>query len=463
MPTFTELSEEQRAELWACLALRHAKGMGPRSGKLLIDSFGSARAAVEACLRSPEAWIERSLVPNNLSASFSRQAWREPALEEWRAVKAGAFSLLAYTSPEYPALLREIPDPPLTLYYAGDLSLLRAPTIGVVGARSCSHDGMNTCALLAAGLSRAGVTVVSGMAKGIDRVAHLAGLEGPGKSVGVLGTGIDVVYPRENTDLFRLMREEGLLLAEFPPATPAIPGRFPIRNRIISGLSLGILVVEAAERSGSLITARLAVEQDREVFVVPGHTTNATSAGCRELVRRGAKAVFAPEDILSELVPFLTEHVRHALAESATKQRTGGQARRPAEALHVQMGEDAETLPVGRLPWVAEGGDKPPRSKAAPKSVKKAGQTSAHEAARAIRDTSLPLVQASFHLPEDLPPEDRLLLEALQYGAVHLDDLARRLERDVAELSGRLTMLEIRGLVRRMPGAVYQLPDGGAS
>ncbi len=444
MPAFAELSDEQRAEFWACLALRKAREIGPRRGKALIEAFGSARVAVESCLASAEAWVETGHVSERAAAAFFRQEWREPALEEWRSLKFGAFSVLPYTHPLYPKLLREIPDPPLALYYAGDVSLLRGPAVGVVGARSCTKEGVAACALLAAGLSRAGVTVVSGMARGIDRVAHLGGLEGSGKSVGVLGTGIDLVYPVENADLFALMRGEGLLVSEFPPFFPAGPKHFPVRNRIISGLSYGVLVVEAAERSGSLITARLAVEQNREVFAVPGHNMAAVSAGCRELVRRGAKAAFETEDILRELEPFLTEHVRAALRRN--KPRASGQARRPEEALHVQMGADAvPILPEGRLPWIVPG------------AKKKAAKKDAEAEAGPSEPVAAPLPES---FGADLPPDERSVVDSLRHGAVHLDDLSRRLGRDVAGLSGLLTMLEVRGLVSRLPGAFYQLPGG---
>ena len=460
MPAFAELSDELRAEVWACLALRAAQEVGPRRGKALIEFYGSARRAVEICLSTPTAWPEADLTPPRVATMFSQQRWREKALEEWRPAKAGNLSVLPYTHPDFPPLLREIPDPPLLLYYAGDRALLRGPAIGVVGARSCTKEGVAGCAFLSAGLSRAGVTVVSGMAKGIDRVAHLAGLEGPGRSIGVLGTGIDLVYPPENADLFRLMREEGLLLTEFPPAGPATPKSFPIRNRVISGLAYGVLVVEAAERSGSLITARLAVEQNREVFAVPGHTTAAVSAGCRDLVRRGAKAVFAPEDVLSELAPLLAEHVRASLRQK--KRSEHSQARRPEEALHVNVADDAvAVLPEGRLPWVAPAGQKDAVKKKSPSSpgspAAKPPKTASVSASAKPAPPKAVLVPESAYA--DLSPEERAVTDALRHGDAHLDDLSRRLGRDVAAVSGVLTILEVRGLVRRLPGAFYRLPE----
>ncbi len=454
MSLFADLSKEQQAELWSCLALRHARGVGPQRSGLLTTAFGSAFAAVDACLRSPTAWA--GLVPAQIAHDFAARQWREPALEEWRSIQAGGFAFLLSTDPEYPALLREIPDPPLLLYYKGAPSLLRGPAVGVVGARACSPDGMTAGARLASGLSRVGVTVVSGMARGIDRVAHLGGLQGPGRSVGVLGTGIDLAYPPENGDLFRLMEKDGLLLSEFPPGSPASPGRFPVRNRIISGLCRGVLVVEAAERSGSLITARLAVEQNREVFVVPGHMTAAVSAGCRDLVRRGARPVFAVEDILLELAPFLAEDLRAAMSRETP--RAKGQARRPAEALHVQMAEGAEPLLWGDLP--AKAPVKPPGGR---KRKAAAGSES-----QVFRDARLEFLSRpeSFGnaparvlpvFPEDLSNGERAVLESLAEGAVHMDVLCRRLGLEPSGLSGMLLMLEMRALVERLPGAFYRL------
>ncbi len=293
------LNEEQRREYWACLALRHAPGVGARSCGRLLQTFGSAYAAVH----KTGEWGRAGLAGR--ASGVRNEAWRPAARQEWNAARVLDADIVLWTDPRYPERLRELPDPPLLLYARGRLSLLQADGVGVVGMRRCSSEGRKAASLLAAGLSRAGLAVVSGLAGGVDREAHLAALPGPGGSVAVLGTGIDATYPRSNADLYAAMRDKGLLVSEFAPGTPPSAGNFPVRNRIISGLCHGVVVVEALLRSGSLITARLALEQNRSVYAVPGAVGSVTSAGCRELIRQGAQPVFEAADILADLGPLL--------------------------------------------------------------------------------------------------------------------------------------------------------------
>lgn len=201
----------------------------------------------------------------------------------------------------YPQLLREIPDPPLALHFRGDISLLAQPAIAIVGSRRATPYAINVAQQLAPQLASAGLTIVSGLARGIDAAAHRATLEANGKTIAVLGTGIDLVYPPSNRKLFERIANEGLIVTEFAPGTPPKREHFPIRNRVISGLSEGTLIVEATSRSGSLITARMAAEQNREVFAVPGSIFSAGSEGTHRLVQYGAKLVHDVNDILIEL------------------------------------------------------------------------------------------------------------------------------------------------------------------
>ncbi|HEX2060727.1 MAG TPA: DNA-processing protein DprA [Thermoanaerobaculia bacterium] len=201
----------------------------------------------------------------------------------------------------YPAALREIPDPPLALHYRGDVSLLARPAIAMVGSRRPSPYGVNAAVHLARELAAAGLLVVSGMARGIDAASHHAALDAGGATIAVLGTGIDVIYPRENARLFHRIAAHGLVISASPPGTPPKPEQFPMRNRVISGLALGSVIVEATRRSGSLITARLAAEQNREVFAVPGSIFSAGSEGTHRLIQYGAKLVHRVGDILDEL------------------------------------------------------------------------------------------------------------------------------------------------------------------
>jgi DNA processing protein len=201
----------------------------------------------------------------------------------------------------YPPLLKEIPDPPLVLHFRGDVSLLARTSIAVVGSRRASPYGVNAASHLARQLAGAGIVIVSGLARGIDAAAHHAALEAGGTTIAVLGTGIDVVYPRGNARLFQRIEEHGLIVSEFPPGSPPLPIHFPIRNRVISGLAQGTVIVEATARSGSLITARMAAEQNRDVFAVPGSIFAAGSEGTHRLIQYGAKLVHDVNDVLEEL------------------------------------------------------------------------------------------------------------------------------------------------------------------
>jgi len=223
----------------------------------------------------------------------------------WADRPANAIVSLADT--EYPRALLEITDPPPLLYCRGRLELLSCSSIAVVGSRNASAQGMRDASRFSRALADSGLTVVSGLALGIDAAAHRGSLPTPASTVAVLGTGVDVFYPRSNAGLAEEIAEKGLLVSEFPLGTAALPKNFPRRNRLISGLSLGCLVVEAAPASGSLITARSAAEQGREVFAIPGSIHSPFSKGCHALIKNGAKLVESAEDVLNEL-PQLNRH-----------------------------------------------------------------------------------------------------------------------------------------------------------
>lgn len=282
-------------EFRACLALRHTRGLGPRTWKRLVDAFGSAARAVDAF----PAW--KGLVSARVVNEFRQGAWTEKAEQEAAQAVALNVSTLFLSDPSYPEALRHIPDPPLFFYYLGDPSLLERPCVAVVGSRQCSRYGMGMADSIAATLSQAGVCVVSGFAFGIDRAAHLGALREVGSSIAVLGTGIDLIYPSSNADLWSEIAAKGLILTEFAPGTKPEGSNFPHRNRIVSGLSLGVLVVEGALGSGSLITADLALAQNREVFALPGPANLKTYQGCHQLIRQGACLIQDGEDILREL------------------------------------------------------------------------------------------------------------------------------------------------------------------
>lgn len=465
MARFADLSPAETAELWAVLALRHAEAIGPRRARRIVAAFGSARAAAEQCLASPRSW--KGLATPAACGAFASGSWRAAARNEWDALRNGGFIFLLHSDPDYPESLRDIDDAPLLLYCRGDLSLLAGPAVAVVGSRDCTREGIALTAFIARDLSGAGVTVVSGMAKGIDRAAHLAAMEGPGRTIAVLGTGIDVPYPTGNQDIYSLLCEKGLVLSEFAPGVTARPAHFPVRNRLISGLSQGVLVVQAAGRSGSLITARLALEQNRSVFAAPGHPFSAESAGCHELIRNGAIPVFRADDILADLAPLLTLEARKALEKrraAEAKQKKSG-ARDSRKEPHEEAVQEARALlPEGDLPWVAPSrtgkGDGTAGKLTAPGPL--SGSTVApppvqETSGRRARCAASP--ENADRLPPDCPdcsPEEKALLEAVAAGPVHIDVLCRTLDCDVAGLSARLILLEVRGLVRRLPGMYYQ-------
>lgn len=284
------------------VALNMTPGIGPRGAAKLLERFGSAEAVYQAQRLELE---KLRLLPEAVDSIIARDLHEKAEVELLNVRKLGG-DILVLDDGVYPSLLREIYDPPIALYVKGAWSQCwDQPCIAIVGSRKCSTYGQNAALMLARDLAQRGVTVVSGFARGIDAAAHRGAIEGGGRTVGVLGTGIDEVYPRDHKKLAdEILERGGALVSQFPLSTPPVAENFPYRNRIISGLSLGVVVVEAAENSGSLITARLAIEQNREVFAVPGNITSRTSFGTNYLIKgAGAKLVQQWQDIAAELPP----------------------------------------------------------------------------------------------------------------------------------------------------------------
>jgi DNA processing protein len=282
--------------------LNMTPGIGPRAAAKLLERFGSAEAVYSATRAELE---NLRLIPEAIDTIIARDL-QATAEAEIRAVRKLGGDILLLDDGVYPSSLREIYDPPIVLYVKGAWSeCLDRPCIAVVGSRRCSTYGQNSALMLARDLAQRGVTVVSGFARGIDAAAHRGALEAGGRTVAVLGTGIDEYYPRDHKKLAEeILGSGGAMVTQFPLGTPPVSENFPYRNRIISGLSLGIVVVEAAENSGSLITARLAIEQNREVFAVPGNITSRNSFGTNYLIKgAGAKLVQQWQDIATELPP----------------------------------------------------------------------------------------------------------------------------------------------------------------
>ncbi|MGH9820502.1 MAG: DNA-processing protein DprA, partial [Pyrinomonadaceae bacterium] len=281
------------------ISLNMTPGVGPRAATKLLERFGSADAVFHA--RRTELESLR-LKPETIE-SILKGEFHDKAESELEKVKALGGDVLILDDGSYPNLLREIDDPPITLYVRGDWqACFDLPCVGVIGSRNCSTYGQNASEMLARDLASRGICIVSGLARGIDTAAHRGAIRGHGKTVAVMGTGLDAVYPKENKKLVsEILESGGAVVSQFPLGTPPIAENFPYRNRIISGLSLGVLIVEASERSGSLITARLAAEQNREVMAVPGNITSGNSFGTNYLIKSGAKLVQQWQDVVAEL------------------------------------------------------------------------------------------------------------------------------------------------------------------
>jgi len=369
------------------VALNMTSGVGPRAAVKLLEHFGSA----EAVFGASRAEIERvRLLPETVDSLIAREAHARAEAEIEQVRKLGG-DILILDDGVYPFLLREIYDPPIVLYVRGAWSeCFEQPCIAIVGSRKCSTYGQNSALMLSRELAQRGVTIVSGLARGIDAAAHRGALEAGGRTVAVMGTGLDQVYPRDHHKLAQqILDGGGALVSQFPLGTPPVSENFPYRNRVISGLSLGVLVVEAAENSGSLITARLAMEQNREVFALPGNITSRTSFGTNYLIKgAGAKLVQQWQDIAVELPP--------------------------------QIAARMLPPPVGRK-----------------------GKEQA-------------LVNQLALTPHDLSETERTVFKLLSAdNPAHIDALVETSKLSVSQLTGTLLTLEMRELVRALPGKCF--------
>ena len=291
--------EDRGGELAFWLRLQWLPGVGPVAARALLARFGLPKgifsASFEALREVVPASVARAIL---LPPKPVANSQLELTLQ-WLSRPGNAVLTLADLA--YPLQLLEIPDPPLLLYVRGRLELLSRPCVAVIGSRNASTQGMQNAAAFAEALSQAGLTIVSGLALGIDTHAHEGGLRGEGATVAVIGTGADLVYPRRNFELAQRIAVQGCIVSEYALGLPAIPSNFPRRNRLISGLSRGVLVVEAAAQSGSLITARLAGEYGRDVYALPGSIHATLAKGCHALIKQGAKLVDSVDDVLQEL------------------------------------------------------------------------------------------------------------------------------------------------------------------
>ncbi|OEU65652.1 MAG: DNA protecting protein DprA [Desulfovibrio sp. S3730MH75] len=394
-------------EYFACLALRFTPGLGPKSWARILNHYPSAYAA----LKDGSNWAEFKFCHEKVAKSAQDEIWRQAAEKEFKEVMRLRFGVLPWTHPNYPSSLKEIPDPPTYLYYYGDPSLLRNAGVAVVGSRKSSNLGLEYARRFSRELSAKGITVISGFARGIDACAHKEALKEIGSSIAVLGTGLDVDdYPSNSSDLRDNLIENGLIVSELSPGTRPYSNNFPFRNRIISGLSSGVLVAEANVKSGSLITARLAAEQGREVMALPGPLGSSNFAGCLKLIKEGAALVETVDDVLLNI----------------------------GYALDVDLDNQSETIPERILPL---------------KNLSKAKSTSAEN------NTAAQPESATFVLDVDkLDPSEVDIARVLEVeGKLHLDEIARKSARDVAVTGAVLLGMEVKGIVVHFPGMYYDL------
>jgi len=370
------------------LALKLIPGLGTRTSGKLLDRFRTP----QAIFRASRTELEAAGLSGALAQSIASGCTFDDAAAQQEKMSQTGAVLVTIGDPRYPQILRDIFDPPTLLFARGRVELLQSLAIGVVGTRRPTPYGLAVSERLSSDLAHAGLTIVSGAARGIDTAAHKGALAVGGDTVAVLGCGVDVLYPSENRKLMAEIAAKGLILSEFPMGATAFPQNFPVRNRIISGISLGVLVVEGAQYSGSAITAKLAIDQGREVFAVPGNITSKLSWGPNLLIKQGAKIVQDWNDVVAELPP---ESRRHLIDR-------------------------------GRQKILAEG-----------------DATGAGDQASLLNSQS----------PE-LGTTARRVLETLQVdAAIHLDDLLEKYE-DISpsELIAALFELEMLGLVKQLPG-----------
>lgn len=414
------------AERAAFLALALVPGIGPARLARLLEHCHSALGALSA----PFAFL--CTIPGISDAAATAIGATSPADGErvFAQIEEMGARCLISADPEYPDELREIPDPPPVLFAMGDLSLLARPGVAIVGSRNHSGYGQEVAERVARAAARAGIAIVSGMARGLDAVAHAEALRVGGPTIGVLGNGLGVIYPAANRLLYEQVAEKGLLLTEFPPGDRPLAHSFPRRNRIISGLARVTVVVEAAEGSGTLITVGAALVQGRDVMAVPGPITSLTSVGTNRLIRDGAEPLLDPADLLAHY-PEVAGAIESAEVEGPAWRAASGET----------GGVGAEVV-AGFSPGTVAG-----------TTVTSLSPAAAH-GAPAPAPVPVPV-------PSDLTPEEAGVAEALQTGPLPIDALILRLALSPAQVLVAVSGLELRGVASHERGRVTWAVEGG--
>lgn len=394
------------------LHLNLIQGIGPKTVQFLIRIFGSAEKVLNAS--SQELQNIEGLAPTARERLIHKKLGC-PLERELELIHEFGCQIVTFYDAEYPPLLKEIDTPPLILYVRGELKPEDALSIALVGSRQAKDYGRRVSYQLSYQLAKRGLTVISGFAKGIDTCAHRGALEANGRTIAVMGNGLSLIYPAANSELVEKVIESGALVSEFPMGMKPRSENFPRRNRIISGLTLGTVVVEASNRSGALITARLASEQGREVFAVPGEIFSELSTGTHKLIDNGAKLISTVDDLL-EALP------HHALSQISTSAPT--------------QVPDNETQPP-QTPSI-EKSDPQQTSSTTPK-------TTATE-----KKTTAPVVP-----PPDLTTDEKTVFNAIEVPSSHIDTIVRTTQLPISQVSSLLLMLELKGAIQQLPGKQF--------
>ena len=394
------------ADTKSLIHLNLIPGIGNHTIRRLLAAFGSAEKSVAAT--SAELAQIDGLTPDVRQQLIDGRS-RAPLAQELELIEQHQCHIVTINDAAYPTLLKQISDPPVLLYIIGEFPLQNAPSIAIVGSRSPTEYGKTTSQQLSYQLAERGITVVSGFARGIDTCVHRGALEGGGRTVAVFGCGLSIIYPETNRTLAAEIIESGALISEFPMTVPPRGNNFPRRNRVISGLTLGTLVVEASERSGSLITARHAAEQGREVFAVPGQIFSNVSRGTHSLINQGATLINSVDDLLD------------ALPRDYTK-ALGGESPEPTRQTPPRMNQDSKRS-----------------DKAAPLQSTRKGST--------------PPSQPTTNL--NLTPDEQTVLSAMDTDSVHIDEITRVTQLPIGKVSSLLVMLELKGIVQQLPGKQF--------
>ena len=387
-------------ETISLIHLNLIQGVGLKTVQVLRDIFGSIERALQA---TPDELRKAEQLSPAVQDLLIRKPVLYPIERELELIHRYGCKVVTLYDPVYPPHLKEIDTPPFVLYVKGELIPEDALSVSVVGSRNAKDYGRKVSYRLSYQIAQRGLTVVSGFAKGIDTAAHRGTVEAGGRTIAVMGNGLSLIYPAANKDLAEKIEASGALVSEFPMAARPKPRNFPRRNRIISGLTLGTVIVEASNRSGALITARLAAEQNREVFAVPGEIFSELSAGTHKLINDGAKLINTVDDLLNELPPHVLTQIQTQASPSPVP--------------------DTEAVPV--------------------------------QASTVEKSDTKPVLPQPTPPPPDLTPDEKTVFDAIEVPSSHIDTIVRTTQLPIGQVSSVLLMLELKGIVQQLPGKQF--------